>query len=126
MAERTMKKGLCVDFDGVLHSYTSGWMGSTIIIDPPVDGAIEWLTEMCKHYTVYIVSARCREQGGSAAITAWLDKHTYPHVLPVLVTSIKPAAFLYIDDRAYRFTGPQSFAELTPSYINNFRPWNKP
>ena len=34
---------LAIDFDGVLHSYSSGWKGSRNIPDPPVDGAIEWL-----------------------------------------------------------------------------------
>ena len=34
---------LCVDFDGVIHSYTSGWEGIDMIPDPPVEGAIKWL-----------------------------------------------------------------------------------
>jgi hypothetical protein len=29
---------LCLDFDGVLHSYTSGWKGAAVIPDPPVPG----------------------------------------------------------------------------------------
>ena len=34
---------ICVDFDGVIHSYKSGWRGVAVIPDPPVPGAIEWL-----------------------------------------------------------------------------------
>ena len=26
---------LCLDFDGVVHSYTSGWKGADVIPDPP-------------------------------------------------------------------------------------------
>ena len=37
---------ICIDFDGVLHSYTSGWQGMSKASDPPVDGAIEWLKEV--------------------------------------------------------------------------------
>lgn len=48
------------DFDGVIHSYKSGWKGNTIIPDPPVDGiktVIEDLQE--RGYRVVIVSSRC-------------------------------------------------------------------
>ena len=37
---------LCIDFDGVLHSYSSGWKGARNIPDPPVTGAIEWLDSL--------------------------------------------------------------------------------
>lgn len=32
------KKTVIFDFDGVIHSYTSGWRGENIIPDPPVSG----------------------------------------------------------------------------------------
>ena len=41
MSER--KPILCMDFDGVIHSYESGWRGATIIPDVPVEGALEFL-----------------------------------------------------------------------------------
>ena len=34
---------LCLDFDGVIHSYTSGWKGARIILDPPVPGALDFI-----------------------------------------------------------------------------------
>ena len=33
-----MKKTVVFDFDGVIHSYASGWKGTTCIPDPPVHG----------------------------------------------------------------------------------------
>ena len=33
-----MKQTVVFDFDGVIHSYKSGWRGASIIPDPPVPG----------------------------------------------------------------------------------------
>lgn len=37
---------LSIDFDGVLHSYKSGWQGARNIPDPPVPDAIPWLRSL--------------------------------------------------------------------------------
>lgn len=47
-------KTICIDFDGVLHSYTSGWQGEDVASDPPVPGAIEWLREMIRNLIIYL------------------------------------------------------------------------
>ena len=36
-----MKYTVVLDFDGVIHSYSSGWRGKTCIPDPPVPGIRE-------------------------------------------------------------------------------------
>ena len=57
MPER-MKKTLCLDFDGVVHSYTSGWKGALTIPDPPVAGALRFIIEADQHFKVAIFSSR--------------------------------------------------------------------
>jgi len=63
---------LCVDFDGVLHSYKSGWNGAQIVADPPVDGALEFLIRATEHFQVCIYSSRSRQWGGKRAMKQWL------------------------------------------------------
>ena len=51
---------LCLDFDGVIHSYTSGWQGAGVAADPPVKGTLEYLIEVTKYYRVMIYSSRSK------------------------------------------------------------------
>ncbi len=123
--KRKKKRGrtLCVDFDGVLHSYSSGWRGATVIPDPPVPGAIEWLAEAAERFHVIIFSSRNRESGGADAMRTWLRDHgTPPDVLGRLTfPRAKPPAHVYLDDRAWRFDG--EFPELDD--LDAFEPWHK-
>jgi len=116
---------ICVDFDGVIHSYKSGWQGATKITDPPVDGAIEWLEKMVRddRFDIRIYSSRSKEKGARTAILKWLKDNGMSDMgrdklgLP----EKKPAAFLTIDDRAFCFNGEFPDAET----IKNFKPWYK-
>lgn len=118
-------KILCIDFDGVLHSYTSGWQGADVVADPPVPGAIEWLKELVHSfkYHVNIYSSRSRQEGGIQAMANWLFENGIDRdTMNLLRWPIeKPAAYLTIDDRAICFNG------IFPSQdeIDNFKPWNK-
>lgn len=40
---------LCLDFDGVCHSYTSGWKGAAVIPDPAVPGLVGRRFEPHRH-----------------------------------------------------------------------------
>ena len=129
---------VCVDFDGVIHSYTSGWKGIDVIPDPPVPGAIEWLMEhlpcpdgicaMAPTHTgpiVQIYSSRSKSWFGRRAMKRWLVQNGFPREYIsegiLKFPTKKPAAFLTIDDRAICFNGTfPSAAEMLA-----FKPWNK-
>ena len=68
---------LCLDFDGVLHSYTSGWKGARNIPDPPVPGALEFVVTALESFTVAIYSSRSHQWGGRRAMKRWLKDHLY-------------------------------------------------
>ena len=59
-------KIICVDFDGVIHSYTTGWRGETHIPDPPVPGALKWLADLINNgkYKPVIYSSRSKTETG--------------------------------------------------------------
>lgn len=69
-----MLKILLMDFDGVLHSYKSGWQGARKIPDAPVAGALEFLVEAIHHFEVNIYSSRSNQFGGRRAMKRWLKK----------------------------------------------------
>ena len=113
---------ICVDFDGVLHSYTTPWIAPETIPDPPVPGAVEWLNRMAADFDIVIFTTRAATRVGREAVLRWLNWHGCI-VTGVTVTNRKQPALVYIDDRAWRFTG-NNFP--TKSEIHAARPWNKP
>jgi hypothetical protein len=122
---------LCLDFDGVIHSYASGWKGIATIPDPPVPGAIEFIERSQADFTVAIYSTRSRSLRGRFAMKRWIERWVHEKLGhgfeadDVLVSIrwpwFKPSAFLTIDDRAITFTGEWP----DPVGLLNFQPWNK-
>ena len=122
------KPTILVDFDGVLHSYTSGWKGIEQIPDEPVEGALEWLQELVDtdKFTVCIYSSRSKDEVGRVAMTSWIQHWQGIKKLPLTeywMPETKPAAFLTLDDRCIQFQGPGTFPQ--PEEILAFKPWNK-
>ena len=70
-----MKPLLCLDFDGVIHSYTSGWKGADVVSDPPVDGALKFIDCAREYFIVAIFSSRSAQVGGKHAMADWLRAH---------------------------------------------------
>lgn len=99
---RRRRRTICLDFDGVVHSYLSGWHGETIISDPPIHRVEQAIRQLRKDYRVVVFSARCRSDEGVEAIMDWLAKH---EIEVDEVCRNKPPAHIYVDDRAVRFTG---------------------
>jgi histidinol phosphatase-like enzyme len=113
------KPTIIFDFDGVIHSYTSGWKGADIIPDPPVPGIKEAIDEIRKAgYQVVVLSARCH-QGGIKAIEKWLKKY---NIKVDNIVRDKVPALLQVDDRCICFDGR---SENLLQSIKEFIPWNK-
>jgi hypothetical protein len=123
---------LCLDFDGVLHSYSSGWKGADTIPDPPVAGAMRFLWDATEHFRVAIFSSRSNQPGGMSAMRAWVyhhftdlwqaDRTTCDDKLAEIEwPTEKPAAMVTIDDRALTFDGTWPRIED----LKSFQPWNK-
>lgn len=117
------KFDVAVDFDGVIHQYTSGFHGFENIKDPPVDKAIETLKNYICNLKVAIFSTRASTEEGVSAIKDWLIKYglTHEEVNQLTITNTKIHANLYIDDRSWHFDG--SYPSI--DYIKEFVPWNK-
>lgn len=118
------KGTICLDFDGVIHSYVQPWIDATTIPDPPVYGAFEFIQRcIADGYTVAIHSSRSHQLGGTAAMKAWFIEHGFDQETLKLMQfpQEKPPAILYIDDRGFCFTGTWP----TAHFIETFRPWNR-
>ena len=138
---------LCIDFDGVIHGYQSGWKGAHIIPDPPVPGAIPYLLTALDSFEVAIFSSRSRNLRGRWAMQRWLAKAIAHHWEgggnePSLTECecwgdaagiwrkfswpwFKPSALMTIDDRALTFNGDWTSPEYQAGAIRSFKPWNK-
>lgn len=113
---------IAVDFDGVIHSYTSPWVDAATIPDPPVEGAIEWLTAISEKFDVVIFTTRGKTLEGRTAVARYIAQHGYCG-RDFTVTAEKPPCLIYLDDRAYRFEGPGTFP--TAEQVHQAIPWNK-
>ena len=115
-----MSKTVVFDFDGVIHSYTSGWCGVSEIPDPPVAGIKDAIGEIREAgYRVVVVSTRCAEPAGEQAVIDWLKRQK---ISVDGVSGTKPPAVCYRDDRAICFDGN---AEALIGKIREFKPWNR-
>jgi len=110
------KKTIVFDFDGVIHSYISGWKGTTNIPDKPVEGIKEAIDKLRQDYKIVVVSTRCFQKGGIDAIKKWLEKYD---IKVDGVAKEKPPAIMYVDDNAVCFDGnPKHLIEQIGKFNN--------
>lgn len=126
--QTTKAKILVVDFDGVIHSYCSGWQGVDSVNDPPVDGALLFLCNAVKHFRVMIYGSRSKCRKGREAMRRYLQVNLIAefgdNVGMMIFSKLefpsqKPPAFLLIDDRAVCFQGIFPAIEE----LLEFKPW---
>lgn len=102
------KKTICVDLDGVLADYSTGWQG-IYHIGEPIAGAKEFTQDLAKLGKVVVFTTRCKvdvqgRDGETAEdlkrlVETWLKKHEIYYDY-VYTQQGKPLAAVYIDDRA--------------------------
>lgn len=71
---------IVLDFDGVIHSYKSGWKGPRIITDPVVPGAMEFLYYMTEYYNIAISSSRSHYFGGRRAMKKYIKENLKKYI----------------------------------------------
>ena len=99
---------ISIDFDGVIHGNSKGFHDGTVY-DEPIDGAVEAIKSLSKKYNIVIFSAKAKPDRplvngmtGIELIWEWLEKYNLSQYIAE-VTSEKPRAIVYIDDKAIRF-----------------------
>lgn len=126
---------LCVDFDGVIHSYEHGWQDGKIY-GSATPGFFKWAIAAINHFQLIIYSSRSKTPEGITAMREAIGKWSVDAVhngeiggdydwgelfSQIEFSDVKPPAFLTIDDRAVCFNG--DWAALDPAQLTEFRPW---
>jgi hypothetical protein len=107
----------CVDLNGVLDAYT-GWRGGDHF-DPPRPGARAFLDALLSRgFRVVVFTTRYADD-----VWRWLERYDLADMVSE-VTDRKPAAHVFVDDRAVCFRGD---FEATLKEIETFAAhWEQP
>jgi hypothetical protein len=127
------KPTICIDFDGVIHSYERGWQNGEIY-GTVVPGFFEWVEAAKDHFHLVIYSSRSKNEDGVIAMGKWLHEQRsiwrkatgFPNdksMTEIGIAHEKPAAWLTIDDRCVRFDGRWDDPALASETLLAFKPW---
>tara|TARA_R100001509_G_C4884677_1_gene221603 strand:- start:1408 stop:1800 length:393 start_codon:yes stop_codon:yes gene_type:complete len=101
-------KNIAIDFDGVVHTFDKGFHDGTCY-GKPIDGSLEAIRKLSERYNIVIFTAKAKPsrplvngKTGTELVRDWLAKHDVLQYVQE-ITAEKPRAFLYIDDKGYRF-----------------------
>ena len=99
---------IAIDFDGVIHTFDKGWNDGTCYGDP-IPGSIEAIKKLSLKYNIIIFTAKAKSNrplvNGKTfveLVKEWPSKYDLIACVAE-ITSEKPHANIYIDDRGYRF-----------------------
>lgn len=113
-------KEIALDFDGVLHSYPTGWHGAAVIDGEPIPGALEFVQGLLQAgITIHIFSARNFQPGGIQAMKRWFEDNKFP-VNKFYFPTEKPGGWL-LDDHAIEFRG--TFPDI--EVLKTLKTWQK-
>jgi hypothetical protein len=120
---------VCIDFDGVIHSYISPF-NILDAPDPPVLGALDAMQRFIKNgWEVNVYSSRSHSPAGLRVMRDYLTRWAvaeggdYGWTLEVVFPMHKPPAVVSIDDRGLTFEG--DWSKFDPKELREFKPWNK-
>ena len=101
-------KNIAIDFDGVIHNFDKGFHDGTCYGEP-LEGSLEAIKHLSKRFNIVVFTAKAKPsrplvngRTGTELVTEWLKEHNVLQYVKE-VTAEKPRAFLYIDDKGYRF-----------------------
>ena len=101
-------KNIAIDFDGVIHNWNMGWHDGTCYGDP-IEGTLEAIKKLYDEWDIIIYTAKAKPdrplvngKTGKELVWEWLTKHNIACYINE-VTSEKPRAQIYIDDKGYYF-----------------------
>jgi hypothetical protein len=109
---------IAIDFDGVIHKNSKGFYDGTVY-DEPIEGAIESIINIYNlGYIIVIFTAKAKTdrplvngKTGQDLVWEWLRKYNIDKYIKE-VTSEKPRALYYIDDKGIRFENWNKINEL--------------
>ncbi|MBR1977465.1 hypothetical protein IKA15_04215 [bacterium] len=114
MQQKTFKKTILIDLDGVLNEYVGKY--DTNFIPKPKNGVDKFLENLYLDFDLRLFTTRNKLSASKWLIENNLDKYFSD------ITNIKELSWLIIDDRCLKFEG--NYEDLIQK-INNFKAWYK-
>ena len=112
--EKTFKKTILIDLDGVLNEYTGNFDKNYI---PQIkEGAKNFIEKLSENFEIKLFTTR-----NKILATKWIIENNLDSYI-LDVTDKKDLCWLFIDDRFINFKGNY---ESLYEQIENFKPWYK-